>query len=134
MIGAELENLGALQDFVGARLEDCPLEIRNQIGIVVDEVFSNISRYAYSRPAGGVAVRIAVDGNITIEFEDSGVAFNPLDRNEPDVSLPAEEREFGGLGIFIVRNIMDLIEYRREGNKNILTMLKENRYVISESA
>ena len=123
-IDAEIKNLGELQDFVRARLDDCPPKIRNQIAIVVDEIFSNISRYAYNPPAGGVAVRMAVDGDITIEFEDSGIAFNPLAQDEPDVSLPAEERKLGGLGIFMARNIMDSMEYRRDGDKNILTIRK----------
>jgi len=124
LIDAELENIEAVQSFVGARLGDCPSKVRYQIAIAVDEIFSNIARYAYNPPVGRVEVRIAVDGDITIEFEDSGVAHNPLAQEEPDISLPAEERALGGLGIFIVGKIMDSVQYRRDGNKNILTIRK----------
>ena len=125
-VGAKLENIDMVQDFINARLGGCPQKIQNQIGIVVDEVFSNIARYAYDRSPGSVAVRMAVDGVITIEFEDDGIAFNPLAHDDPDISLPAEERELGGLGIFMVKKIMDSVEYRREGNKNILTIRKNS--------
>ena len=100
------------------------MKIQNQIRIVVDEVFSNIARYAYHPEVGGATVRIAVDDDITIEFEDSGVAYDPLAKEDPDVSLSAEEREIGGLGLFLVKNLMDSVEYRREGNKNILRIKK----------
>ena len=106
------------------RINDCPVKIQNQIGIAVDEIFSNIARYAYHPQTGGAAVRVAVDDNITIEFEDSGAAYDPLSADTPDMTLPVEERGIGGLGIFMVRNIMDSVEYRREGNKNILTIRK----------
>ena len=130
-VDAKLENIEGVQDFIKARLGDCPQKIQNQIGIVIDEVFSNIVRYAYDRSAGSVAVRMAVDDDITIEFEDSGIAFNPLAHDDPDISLPAEERELGGLGIFMVKKIMDSVEYRREGNKNILTIRKNDYQVVS---
>jgi len=124
IIEAKLENMDAVQDFISARIEDCPKKIRNQIGIAVDEVFSNIARYAYNPDVGGATVRIAVDDDITIEFEDSGAAYDPLAKEDPDVSLSAEEREIGGLGLFMVKNLMDSVEYRREGTKNILTIKK----------
>ncbi len=125
IIEASLENTNTVQDFISGRTRDCPVKIRSQIGIVVDEIFSNIARYAYSPDTGGAAVRIAVDEYVTIEFEDSGVAYNPLSSETPDISLSAEEREIGGLGLFIVKNIMDSVEYRRDGNKNILTIKKK---------
>jgi len=125
MIGAALENLDAVLDFVSARLEDCPPKTQNQIAIAVDEVFSNIARYAYRPGVGSVKVRIAVDSDITIEFEDSGTPFDPLSADAPDLSRPAGEREVGGLGIFMVRNIMDSTGYRRDGNRNILVIKKK---------
>ena len=125
VIAAKLENMNAVLDFVNGKLEDCPVKIQNQIGIAVDEIFSNIARYAYLPGTGDATVRIAVNDDITIEFEDSGVAYDPLSREDPDVSLPAEERELGGLGIFMVKNIMDSVEYRREEDKNILTIRKK---------
>jgi len=125
IIDAKLENLETVLDFVNARLEDCPPRIKNQIGIVIDEIFSNIAYYAYHPDIGSVAVRISLDSEITIEFEDGGIAYDPLSAEDPDITLSIEEREIGGLGLFVVKNLMDSMEYRREGNKNILTIKKK---------
>ncbi len=76
-------------------------------------------------PGGGVTVRIAVDEDIHIEFEDNGIALNPLSAEEPDVSLPANEREVGGFGMFMVKKLMDSVEYRREGTKNFSRISKK---------
>ncbi len=127
IIEATLENLDIVQDFINKRLEDCPLKVQNQISIAVDEIFSNIARYAYHPETGGAAVRISVEDDITVEFEDSGIAYDPLRQEAPDITLSAEEREIGGLGLFMVKNLMDSLEYRREGNKNILTIRKKRK-------
>jgi len=123
-IEAKLENIKAVLDFVNERLGDRPMKIQNQIGIAVDEIFSNIARYAYHPDTGDATVRIIVDSDITIEFEDSGIAYDPLSAEPPDITLPIEEREIGGLGLFVVKNLMDSVAYRREGGKNILTIKK----------
>ena len=123
-IEATLENMDTVMDFVNKHIEEYPSKIKNQIGIAVDEIFSNIASYAYNPETGVAAVRIEAGENITIEFEDSGAPYNPLTAPAPDISLPAQKREIGGLGIFMVKNIMDSVEYRREGNKNILTVKK----------
>ena len=122
IIEAKLENFDTVLDFINERISGCPMKIQNKIGIAVDEIFSNIARYAYYPGVGNVGVRIAVDSDITIEFEDSGIAYDPLSAAAPDTTLPAEEREVGGLGIFMVKNIMDSMEYRRDGGKNILAI------------
>ena len=124
-IEATLENVNTVMDFISERIKDCPHKIQNQIEIAVDEIFSNIARYAYNPDVGSATVRIAVGDDITIEFEDSGVAYDPLSRDDPDTTLSAEERKIGGLGVFMVKGIMDSADYRREGNKNILTIKKE---------
>jgi len=123
-IEAKLENIDTLLDFVNTQIGDCLTKIRHQIGIAVDEVFSNIAYYAYHPGTGFVTVRVAVDEYITIEFIDSGVAYDPLGAADPDTSLAVEEREAGGLGIFLVKNMMDSVEYRHEEGKNILTIRK----------
>lgn len=125
VVEAKLENMGAVLDFVGERLEDCPLKIQNQIRIAVDEIFSNIARYAYNTGVGNAAIRVAVGDDITVEFEDNGMAYDPLTADTPNTALPAEEREIGGLGLFMVKRLMDSVAYRREGNKNILTITKK---------
>ncbi len=125
IIEASLDNMDAVQDFVGERIADCPMKIQNQISVVVDEIFSNIARYAYNPEVGGAKVRVAVGEDVTMEFEDGGVAFDPLSKDEPNVTLSEEEREMGGLGLFMVKKMMDSVEYRRDGNKNILTIKKK---------
>ncbi len=125
VVRAELENIKEVQDFIAMRIKECPAKIRNKISIAVDEVFANIARYAYDEPGGGVTVRVAVDEDIHIEFEDGGAAYNPLAAEDPDVSLPAAEREIGGLGVFMVKKLMDSVEYRRDGMKNILRIRKK---------
>ena len=122
-IEARLENLDAVIDFVDARLGDCPEPVRNRIGLAVDEIFSNIARYAYHPATGGATVRVAVDPDaVVVEFEDDGAAYNPLSAPVPDFAPPAEKRDIGGLGIFMVKNLVDSAEYRREGNRNVLTI------------
>ncbi len=124
VIEAKLENMEIVQDFIGKRLVGSPVKIQNQISIAVDEIFSNIARYAYHPGVGSAKVRISVGDDITIEFEDSGVAYDPLSAGKPDTTLPAEERELGGLGLYLVENLMDSVEYGREGSMNILTIKK----------
>ena len=124
-IKAKLENEDTIQDFVNARIRDYPIKIQNQMKIIVDEIFSNISRYAYSSKSGAVTVRTSANSNfITLVFEDSGIPFNPLSAESPDITLSAEERELGGLGLFLVKKLTDSMVYKREGNKNILTVKK----------
>jgi len=125
LIEATLENIDTVIEFIGERLEDCSPKTQRQIEIAVDEIFSNIARYAYNPDVGNATVRVAVGDDITIEFEDSGADYDPLSKVDPDVSLPPEQRKAGGLGVFMVKNIMDSVEYRREGDKNILTVRKK---------
>jgi anti-sigma regulatory factor (Ser/Thr protein kinase) len=120
-IEAKLENIDAVLDFINERIGGCPMKVQNQIGIAGDEIFSNIARFAYHPNTGDATIRVAAGaGNVTIEFADNGTAYDPLSAPPPDTALTAEEREIGGLGIFLVRNIMDSVEYRREDGKNIL--------------
>jgi anti-sigma regulatory factor (Ser/Thr protein kinase) len=124
-IDAKLENMPAVFDFINEQLNDIPSKLKNKIIIAVDEIFSNIARYAYRFKEGRAVVRIEAAEDISIEFEDCGVAYNPLLAETPDTTLSAEDREVGGLGIFMVKQIMDSVEYRRDGNKNILTIKKK---------
>jgi anti-sigma regulatory factor (Ser/Thr protein kinase) len=124
-IDATLENLETVLDFVSNMTKDCPLDIQNKIGLVVDEIFTNIAQYAYHPDVGPVNIHITINDEIVvIEFEDHGVHFDPASVNEPDIKAPLEEKSVGGLGIFMVKKLMDSVEYRREGSKNILTIKK----------
>jgi anti-sigma regulatory factor (Ser/Thr protein kinase) len=125
VIEAITENIDAVFDFINAQLGDCSQSTKNQISVVVDEIFSNITNYAYNPEVGSVNIRITVDEDISIEFEDGGVAYNPLAAADPDITPEVEDREIGGLGIHIVKNIMDSVNYRRDGNKNILLVKKK---------
>ena len=126
-IEAKTENLNAVLDFVNEHLEaaDCPMKAQTQIAIAVEEIFVNIAHYAYNPEIGGAEIRVTVGDEVTIEFTDEGKPYNPLEKDDPDITSNAEEREVGGLGIFMVKKIMDSVEYRRENNKNIL-LIKKN--------
>ena len=127
MIDAKLENVSDAIDFVSKEAEDLPFSLRDkhQIEIAIDEIVSNVARYAYKDKSGKTAVRIDTDSNgITITITDSGVPYNPLEKPDPDVTLSAEEREIGGYGIYIVKKVMDEVTYEYKDNKNIFTMRK----------
>ena len=128
-VNAAVENIEVVTDFVNGELEklNCPLKAQTQIDIAVDELFGNIARYAYSPNIGKATVRFAAEENplaVTITFIDNGVPFNPLEKSNPDTHLSAEERPLGGLGIFLVKKTMNLVEYSYENGKNILKIKK----------
>jgi len=126
-VKATTDNTGKAMDFVAAELKrhDFTAAARAEILIAVEEIFVNIASYAY-KPAeeGQVSLSVAVDGKAVIRFEDSGLPFNPLERSDPDPDVPIMEREIGGLGIHFIKNLMDDVEYRYDGKKNILTISK----------
>ena len=98
-----------------------------QIDIAIDELYSNIANYGYDGENGRVLVRLETEIRpraVTISFIDEGRPFNPLEREDPDVSLSARERKIGGLGIFMVKKSMDDVRYEYRDGKNILTIRK----------
>ena len=95
---------------------------RMKLLISAEEIFSNIANYAYKEPGNADITVAAGGGMFKVIFEDSGIEYNPLEKEDPDITLSAEERKIGGLGIFIVKKSMDLVKYERKGNKNIFTM------------
>ncbi|MCL2844468.1 MAG: ATP-binding protein [Chitinivibrionia bacterium] len=126
-VEAKLENRDAVQNFVAEELEvfGCPIKEQTKIAIAVEEVFVNIANYAYDHPVGNINVRISGGEEIIIDFEDNGRPYNPLKNADPDITKSAEEREIGGLGVFMVKKIMDAVEYKHEDGKNILTIHKK---------
>lgn len=99
-------------------------ELANKIDICVEEVFANILHYAYPQKVGMFEVELnKVDENIIIEFRDEGVVFNPLDKPDPNLHLPPEKKALGGLGIYLTKKMSDDVAYKRENNKNILTIM-----------
>ena len=105
----------------------CPLETRLLLQISVEELFVNIASYAYAPGTGEVTVGCSVDPtvpSIAIQFRDRGVPFDPLAKEDADITLSAEERRIGGLGIYMVKEFMDELTYSYEDGQNILTMHK----------
>ena len=127
-VEAKNENLAAVNDFVDSFLEsvDCPMKTQMQIDLCVEEIFVNIANYAYGDGDGDAEVQIsALDGEVTLNFLDSGTPYDPLAKADPDTTLSAAERQIGGLGVFLVKKNMDHVSYRRENGKNIFTMKKK---------
>ena len=129
VLSAKVENIPLLTDTVNELLEamDCPMKAQVQIDVAIDEIFANIANYAYPNGDGKATVRYepTKDPNgIQITFIDSGIPFNPLEAKEPDTTLSAEEREIGGLGIFMVRKSMDDVQYEYKDRHNILRIRK----------
>jgi len=127
---ATTDDITAVTAFVEEQLEkmDCPMKTVFQINVAIDEIFSNIVRYGYPGGAGPVTVQVAerIDPHrVRIRFSDEGVPYNPLNNSDPDVTLSAEERGIGGLGIYMVRKTMDNVKYVYEDGKNILTITKK---------
>ncbi len=123
---AKKEELDTVLSFVNkASAEYLNPKFMSKIDLVVEEIFINIVKYAYGDEVGDVDIEVkATDNKVVISFEDTGVAFNPLEIEEADVTLPIEEREIGGLGIYMVRKIMDNVEYMHKENKNVLVIEK----------
>lgn len=132
-IKAAIKNLDRVLDFVNAELErmGCSIKEQIQIDMAVEELFVNIAHYAYEGRTGDAVICAGPerdsgeDGVLRITLQDWGIPFDPLEKKDPDISLSVEEREIGGLGIFMAKKVMDRMEYRYENGQNILTMLKK---------
>ena len=127
-VPASRDQLDTVQGFVDEALAQvpCTLETQLQIQIAVEELFVNIASYAY--PSGGEAVigcQVEREpASITIQFRDWGKPFDPLAGEDADITLSAEERKIGGLGIYMVKTSMDETRYVYEDGQNILTIKK----------
>lgn len=127
-LAATVENIEAATDFVNEILEtmDCPMKAQMQIDIAIDELLSNIAYYAYAPGTGDATVRVeGVPGGVELTFIDRGVPYDPLTSRDPDTGLPAEERQVGGLGIFMVKKSMNEVRYQYTNGQNMLTIRKE---------
>lgn len=129
-VKAVIENIPEVTAFVDGQLEalDCPMKAQMQIDVAIDELFGNIAHYAYPQGTGEATVGVEFDADtrvVSVTFTDSGIPFDPLQKSDPNVALSAEEREAGGLGIFMVKKTMDQIRYRFENGRNILTICKK---------
>ena len=129
-IAATVENIATVTDFVNEQLEalDCPMKAQMQIDIAIDELFGNIAQYAYNPEIGDATVRVEVIEeplSVVITFIDGGMPYDPLAKADPDTTLSAEERDIGGLGIYMVKKSMDDITYEYKDGQNILKIKKK---------
>lgn len=127
IFAAEAALLPEASAFVEEELEklDCPMKASMQISVCFEEMFVNVGHYAYPEGNGTVTVSVdGVDGGIAITLTDSGIPFDPLAKDDPDITLDADERSIGGLGIFMVKKSMDEVKYERRDGKNVFTMKK----------
>ena len=129
-IEAKVSNIDKVTEFVDSELQKagCPMKAQLQIDVAIDELFSNISNYAYDPLIGPATVRVEIAENplaVIITFIDNGTPFNPLESKEPDITQSADKRIAGGLGIYIVKKSRDAISYEYKEGKNILTIIKK---------
>ncbi len=129
-IEALAENLNIVTEFVDKRLEqiECPMKAQMQIDVALEEIFINIANYAYQPGKGPATVRVDVTDDpltVTITFVDHGIPYDPLAKEDPDVTLPADQRQIGGLGIFMTKKLMDDVVYEYKDGSNILRLVKK---------
>ncbi len=128
-IEAKDENLDEVLAFVDEQLEayDCPMKTQMQVDIAVEEIFVNIAHYAYVPDVGAATIRAEVTEDplsVSLTFVDNGMPYDPLAKEDPDITLSADERSIGGLGIFMVKKSMDDMTYEYKDGQNILTIKK----------
>lgn len=133
-IEAKSENLRQVFDFVTAKLEaiGCEKKTIRQCKLCTEEIFLNISSHAYNPTTGNVDITLDILGDpesnntrAVLTFADTGKPFNPLEKEDPDVDAPLEERQVGGLGIYLVKEVMDGVSYSYRDGHNILVMEKK---------
>ena len=127
---AKIEALSDVLGFVDQTLEsyECPMKIQTAICVAIEEIFVNVAHYAYGDGEGDMTLGIGFDAKtreITFKMTDKGIPFDPLKKPDPDITLSAEEREIGGLGIFITKKTMNTVTYAYENGENTLTMIKK---------
>lgn len=128
-VPASIDSLEDVLQELDAILEsvECPPAVQIQLDVALEEMFVNIANYAYSgvESAEAEIVFDTFESGITVTLTDSGVAFDPLAKPDPDITLSAEERQIGGLGIYMVKKSMDEVSYNRLDDKNIFSMTKK---------
>ncbi len=134
VVEATLDNLDQVLGFVEseAKQAGCPEKTVGQIAVAIEELYVNIASYAYAPSTGNCSVWLWGDvqndsGSLRIELKDNGKKFNPLMHKPPDITLSADERPIGGLGIFMAEKLMDKLSYSYENGQNILSVEKQWR-------
>lgn len=129
VVAADDQNLPKVIDFARSFApQDISREEANKIDLAIEEIFVNISHYAYKELGGSGDVEIVCqklgERKISVAFKDSGIEFNPLAKGDPDFTESAETRKLGGFGIYLTKKFMDSVSYERQDGKNILTLVK----------
>ena len=127
-LGAKTENLEQVLDFVNGLLKEkkCPMNLVFELDIAVEELFVNIAHYAYTPGEGKATIQVSFEEEkVTITFIDGGIPYNPWVKKDPDITLSLEERQIGGLGIYMVKNSMDEVDYVYKEGKNVVTIKKK---------
>ena len=131
-VSAKQKNLMPMINFLkeGTKKEDFDKRTIWQIHLAVEEILLNIITYAYPDEKGDIEISYMVNekNDLMIKIKDRGIPFDPLKVPEPDTHAPVEERQVGGLGIFLVQKIMDELFYERKDGCNVLTMIKKGRH------
>ena len=128
-VEATIQNVETVTEFVNTVLEenDCPMKVQMQLDVAIDEIFGNIAYYAYGEGSGNATIQVEIEKNppgIVLTFIDQGTPYNPLENKDPDITLDIEDRQIGGLGIFLVKKTMDDFSYKYVDGQNILTLKK----------
>ena len=128
-VEAKLDNLAQVTMFVDEQLEkiECPMKTQMQMDVALEEIFVNIASYAYGEETGMAEIIFDYKpetNDIYLTFIDSGVQYDPLAKEDPDITLSAAERQIGGLGIYMVKKSMDDVQYEYKDGQNILTLRK----------
>jgi sigma-B regulation protein RsbU (phosphoserine phosphatase) len=125
----DIETIPQLNEFIDLVAEEVGLDmsLTMSLNLAMEEAVVNVMDYAYpDSQTGNVDIEVTADQEwMTFVITDTGIAFDPTTKEDADTTLSAEERPIGGLGIFLVRQLMDDINYKREGNKNVLTLRKK---------
>ena len=128
-LAATVENLDTVMGFVEEHLEEygCPMKTMMQVSLAVEEIYVNIAHYAYNPEIGPATIQVEVHEDpleVLITFMDKGKPYDPLAKADPDITLSAEDRDIGGLGIFLVKQTMDDVRYEYSNGSNILRISK----------
>ena len=126
-VEATIPNIVVIDEFVAHELEQHGVshKARQQIKLALEEVLANVASYAYPEGGGSMKVDLDYSGNtVTLVISDNGVHFDHTNAPEPDITLSAEERKIGGLGVFLVQQLMDEMNYERVDGRNVLTLRK----------
>ena len=127
---ASLENLETINSFLHKWVKKASLSARgeNELLLAVEEVFVNIVKYAYAESLGKVTIYCRMDkDNLILQIKDEGISFNPLQLPEPHLVSCLKERKVGGLGVFLMRKLVNNVKYEKQGKYNILTLVKSRK-------